>query len=242
VTDLLDRAIAAHGGLDRFNRFQTVSAHLVNGGRLWALKGRDVQGNPRLRVTVDLHREHASLAPFKRPNWRTDFTPERVAVETTEGAVVEERTHPRAAFAGHTLDTPWDDLDAIYFGSYTMWTYLTVPFSLSWAGFEAVEIDPWQEQGETWRRLRVRFPPRIASHSAEQTFYFGTDGRLRRHDYEVEIAGNTPAAHYVSDYQDVSGIAVPTTRRVFLRQPDNTPRPDPVLIAIDLSDIRFASG
>ncbi len=39
MTDLLDRAVAAHGGLDRFNQFKTVSAHLVLGGRLWALKG-----------------------------------------------------------------------------------------------------------------------------------------------------------------------------------------------------------
>src|SRR5215471_13481264 len=124
ITDLLDLAVAAHGGLDRFNQFKTVSAHGVLGGRLWALKGQDrVLSN--VRVTVDLHREHASLAPFKLPNQRTAFTPQRVAVETTEGAVVEERTNPRAAFAGHTLDTPWDDLHFLYFGSYALWTYLT---------------------------------------------------------------------------------------------------------------------
>jgi hypothetical protein len=63
---------------------------------------------------------------------------------------------------------------------------------------------------------------------------------LRRHDYELEIAGNTPAAHYVSDYQDVTGIMLPTKRRVFIRQPDNTPALDSVVISIDLSDIRFA--
>jgi hypothetical protein len=85
----------------------------------------------------------------------------------------------------------------------------------------------------------VKFPPYIASHSNEQTFYLGDDGLLRRHDYEVEIIGNTPAAHYVSDYKDVSGIMMPTKRRVFIRQPDNTPALDTVLISIDLSDIRF---
>jgi len=237
----LDLAVAAHGGLDRFNQFKTVSAHLVLGGRMWALKGQEgVMSNVRIRVTVNLHREHASLAPFQLPNQRTAFTPQRVAVETTEGAVVEERTNPRAAFAGHTLQTPWDDLHFIYFASYAMWTYLTVPFSLTWAGFEVTEIEPWQEQDETWRRLKVKFPPHIASHSTEQIFYLGDDGLLRRHDYDVEITGNTPAAHYVSDYKDVSGIMMPTKRRVFIRQPDNTPALDPVLISIDLSDIRFA--
>src|SRR5215472_16706448 len=108
MTDLLALAVAAHGGLDRFNQFKTVSAHLVLGGLTWALKGQEaVMSNARIRVTVDLHREYASLAPFQLPNQRTAFTPERVAVETTEGAVVAERTQPRAAFAGHTLQTPW---------------------------------------------------------------------------------------------------------------------------------------
>ena len=240
MTNLLELAVAAHGGLDRFNQFKTVSAHLVLGGRMWSLKGWEaVLSNTRIRVTVDLHREYASLAPFQLPNLRTAFTPERVAVETTAGAVVKERTSPRAAFAGHTLQTPWDDLHFIYFASYAMWTYLTIPFSLSWAGFEVAEIEPWQEQGETWRRLKVKFPPHIASHSTEQTFYFGEDGVLRRHDYEVEISGNTPAAHYVSDYQDVSGIMIPTKRRVFTRKLDNSPALDTVLISIDLSEIRF---
>ena len=87
----------------------------------------------------------------------------------------------------------------------------------------------------------MKFPPHIASHSIEQTFYLGDDGLLRRHDYELEILGNAPgAAHYVSAYQDVSGILLPTKRRVFVRQPDNTPDLDTMLISIDLSDIRFA--
>ena len=96
-----------------------------------------------------------------------------------------------------------------------------------------------EEQAETWRRLKAKFPPHIASHSIAETFYFGDDGMLCRHDYDVEIAGNKPAAHYVSEYKDVSGIMIPTKRRVFLRRPDNTPALDLMPISIDLSDIRF---
>jgi hypothetical protein len=207
---------------------------------LWALKGQEeVTRNPLIRATVDLQREHACLAPFRLPNQRTDFTPERVAVETTEGAVVEERTNPRAAFAGHTVQTPWDDLDFIYFASYAIWTYLTLPFLCTWTGFDVAETEPWQEGFETWRRLKVKYPPYIASHSTEQTLYFGDDGLLRRLDYDVEISGSHPAAHYVYDFTEVSGIRLPTKRRVYTRQPDNTPVLDPVVIAIDLSDIRF---
>ena len=239
MNDLLARAVAAHGGLDRFNRFKTVSAVLAIGGALWLLKGQ-AGALSKVHVTVELDQEGVSFAPFKLPNQCAVFTPQRVAVETNEGAVVAERASPRAAFAGHGRETPWDDLHLIYFGGYAMWTYLTVPFSLTWAGFEAREIEPWQEQGETWRRLSVTFAPYLASHSAHQTFYFGADGLLRRNDYETEIAGNTPAAHYVSDYKDVSGIMVPTKRRVFLRQPDNLPALEMLTVSIDLSEIRFA--
>lgn len=111
--------------------------------------------------------------------------------------------------APETLSYPWRDLHSSGLTplfAYAEWTYLTIPFCLTWAGFAVAEIEPWQEQDETWRRLRVKFPPHIASHSIEQAFYLVKDGLLRRHDYEVEIIGNMPAPHYISDYQYVSGI------------------------------------
>jgi hypothetical protein len=69
-----------------------------------------------------------------------------------------------------------------------MWTYLTTPFSLSWSGFDLVELEPWQEGSEIWQRLSARFPSYLAPHSAQQTFYFDPNGLLRRHDYEVDVA------------------------------------------------------
>jgi len=62
---------------------------------------------------------------------------------------------------------------------------------------------------------------------------------FRRHDYDVEISGNATAAHYISDYKDVSGMMVPTKHRIYPRQQDNTPLLDLLLVSIDLSDIRF---
>jgi hypothetical protein len=47
-----------------------------------------------------LHEEHASVAPFGKPQWRTAFTADRVAIETVDGEVVQERLHPRASFDG----------------------------------------------------------------------------------------------------------------------------------------------
>lgn len=75
------------------------------------------------------------------------------------------------------------------------------------------------------------------SHSAVQTIYVDDAGLLKRHDYDVEIAGGTPGAHYISGYTDVQGIKIPTHRRIYPRQPDGQAMAEPLVVSIDLSDI-----
>jgi hypothetical protein len=232
-------AIDAHGGLDRWHRLKTLSARLLQGGVLWKLKGHDATLRD-VHVTVDLRKEWASHRPFERPNRHTSFQPDRVAIETDSGDVVEERVNPRESFKGHQLDTPWDNLQLAYFAGYAMWTYLNTPFLFAIPGVETEELQPWQENGEAWRRLRTTFPASIATHSAEQTFYFDRQGLLKRHDYEVDISGGTPAAHYVSELKEFSGIIVPTKHMVFGRQPDGKAVPTPLVVSIDLSEVEFS--
>jgi hypothetical protein len=238
MNDLLERVIAAHGGIDRWNRFSTVTATLVTGGGLWGMKGLAQDPAPR-EMTVTLHEETASVSPFGQPHWRTAFKPDHVAIVSTAGAVVRERPDPRASFAGHVMDTPWDPLHRAYFNGYAMWTYLTTPFFMAMPGFDVSEIEPWEEDGARWRGLRARFPDGIASHSKEQDFYFGDDFLLRRHDYRVDVAGGFPAAQYVHDIVEVQGLRFPTRRRAYLRGPDLQPIRDLLLVAIDLSNIRL---
>ena len=128
-----------------------------------------------------------------------------------------------------------------YFPNYMplMWTYLTAPFLFAMDGVATEELPPWHENGELWRRLKVAFPPSIATHGTIQTFYVGSDGLLTRHDYDADVLGGTLAAHYLHDYQEVSGVLVPTRRRVLGRMPDGTPAPSPLIVAIDLSDVEF---
>jgi hypothetical protein len=239
MNSLVQLTIDAHGGFERWQRFEHVSAHLRNGGVLWALKQQ--QGVlDEVNVRVALRREWASHSPFLKPDYRTSFEPHRVAIETTDEQVVEERLQPRDSFAGHGIETPWDRLQLVYFAGYAMWTYLTTPFLFAMDGVATEELEPWREDGETWRRLKVTFPQSIATHSTVQTFYVGSDGLLRRHDYDADVLGGSPAAHYVHEYQEFSGIRVPTRRRVLGRRPDGTPAPDPLIVTIDLSEVEFA--
>jgi len=239
MNQLATLAIDAHGGLDRWRRLKTVSAHLLQGGVLWKLKGQDGVLDD-VHLTVDLRKEWASHRPFGQPNRRSSFQPDRVAIETNDGNVVEERANPRESFKGHQFDTPWDTLQLAYFAGYAMWTYMNTPFLVALPGIETDELDSWQENGEDWRRLKVTFPKSIATHSAEQTFYFDHRGLLKRHDYEVDVAGGAAAAHYVSALIDVSGIVVPTKHTIFPRQPDGKPAPAPVVVSIEVSDIEFS--
>jgi len=239
VSDLLDTAIEAHGGLKRWNQLQTVSAHLTQGGALWALKGQPGVLDD-VSVTASLHEERASHRPFGAADRHSAFTPERVAIETDDGAVVEALDEPRASFAGHTQETPWSTLQLAYFAGTAMWTYLTQPFSFAMSGFETSELEPWVEAGHEWRRLHVGWPSYLATHSTDQTLYVDSNGLLARHDYDVEITGGTAAAHYLSDYGDVDGIRLPTKHRIFPRTPDGQSLTEPLIVSIDVSDVVFS--
>jgi hypothetical protein len=239
MNDLLETAIEAHGGLERWNQLDRVSARLAQGGLLWALK--DQAGVlDDVVVTASLHEERASHRPFGAPDRRSSFTPERVAIENDAGIVLEELPQPRASFAGHAPETPWSMLQLAYFAGTAMWTYLTQPFTFALPGFETNELEPWDEAGRRWRRLLVTWPGYLATHSTEQTLYFTSDGLLARHDYDVEISGGTNAAHYVSGYQEVAGIRLPTSHRIFPRTPDGQSLAEPLIVSIDLSEIAFA--
>jgi hypothetical protein len=53
------------------------------------------------------------------------------------------------------------------------------------------------------------------------------------------VLGNAPGLNYASDYRDVSGVMVPTKRRVFSYDDEKRKIPEPLLIAIDIREIAF---
>src|SRR5258708_31535315 len=87
--DLAQFAIEAHGGLERWKRFTTLSVHGINGGVLWGAKGKAGVLDD-VTITVDLRSEKVSHWPFGSPDRRSRFEPQRVALEKAKGEVVEE--------------------------------------------------------------------------------------------------------------------------------------------------------
>jgi hypothetical protein len=237
-TELLDTAIDAHGGRERWSAISSVRAEASITGAVWHLKGRpDVLKD--VVFTASTRRERLVM-DFPGLDKRSIFEPDRIVIETAAGDLRADRENPVRHFAGQTAETPWDDIDVAYFSGEALWTYLTAPFLFAQPGFEvSEETEPWHESGEDWRRLRVTFPDEIATHTREQLFYFGPDGLLRRHDYAVDILGGTAGANYALDYRDVDGIIVPTRRRIYGCEGNHTVVREPVLVAIDIGEIAF---
>ena len=239
MTSLLDTVLEAHGGLARWKSFERVDATMVSGGGFFALKGVLQDAEPR-QMTAWLHEEKSSVLPFGAADQRSMFTPDRIAIEKLDGTVLAERFAPRDSFAGHQMHTPWDPLHRAYFNGEALWTYLATPFLLAMDGVSVEEVAPWQEGDERWRVLRARFPGSIETHSQVQEFYFDDSFLLRRHDYQVNIAGGFPAAQLTSNHVRVDGLVLPTHRRAHIRGPDGRPVQDMLMVWIDLGDIRFS--
>ncbi|MEU3980656.1 hypothetical protein AB0F77_11175 [Streptomyces sp. NPDC026672] len=166
--------------------------------------------------------DHVVLDRFGAPDRRARYTPGRVDILDGSGAVIVGRDEPRRAFDDYSGGELWNETQAAYFAGYAFWTYLTVPFTLSWDGILSTEIEPWQENGEQWRRLRGEFPEHIVIHNSVQTLYFGDDFLLRRHDCSPDLLGSPLTAHYPAEYRTFDGFAFPTRRRMVRRTSDDS--------------------
>ena len=104
--ELLTKVLDARGGLANCDNASLNAEVIVLGGPFWTLRGwPDLE--PTLTVSMDAHREHITMAPLP---WRGrcsvfDVDPERLAIRTKEGRVVEQRNDPRSGFTPFDLQT-----------------------------------------------------------------------------------------------------------------------------------------
>src|SRR6202451_4678202 len=94
--ELLDLAVKAHGGLDRWNKVRAIRVAASITGAIWFVKGKgDFLKNVILtaetlaeRLTVD----------FPGQNKRAVFTPNRIVIETLDGTLLQARDNPEESF------------------------------------------------------------------------------------------------------------------------------------------------
>lgn len=167
----------------------------------------------------------------------------------SDGAVIESRENPRAAFEGHTLETPWDDLHFLYFCGYATYQYINWPYLLARTDISTKELEQHKESNQTWRVLEVTYPDQavFATHSKVQKYYVDENFILRRHEYAPGVLGGSLAAHYVFDPISVGGMTFPLLRHVVAVGPvgeNGSPEPmlqyDPDIDSCGVSESYFA--
>jgi hypothetical protein len=240
MSTLLEEVLAAHGGRQRWAAASRVSARVRSGGLLIRTR---VPGErfADYRVEAEVGEPYTTATPFPGAGRRGVFDHGEARIETDAGVVIGSRADPRPEFfgrAGLRRNLRWDALDSTYFAGYAMWNYLNTPYLLTREGIEASEIDPWTADEGLWRRLAVRFPEGLDTHSPRQIFYFDERGLLRRHDYVAEVVGRwARAAHLCTDHVEAGGLTFPTRRRVRPVGPGNRPLPGPTLVSLAISEI-----
>lgn len=236
---LLQEVLTSHGGIERWQAVTAISAQGTFGG---LLRSRfPGNGLATLDVRVQVERQRVVLNRFPNEGERGVFDNGDVRIETREGELMQARRNARTAFSGLSglrRNLRWDALDATYFAGYALWNYLSTPLLLTRPDVTTVDAGTWWESGQHWRRIEVRFPPHVHTHSPRQTFYVDTAGLIRRHDYVAQPVGRwARAIHYCDRHKIVDGLVISTRRRVVPRAPWGRAFPYPVLVSLEIDEI-----
>ena len=77
--NLLKDAIEAHGGVERWQRYNGVAVTLVTAGGLWDLKGANMLRTPR-RFKSEFRRQWTRETPFGAPGLSLTWTPKHAEI------------------------------------------------------------------------------------------------------------------------------------------------------------------
>jgi hypothetical protein len=235
---LLESALHASGGTDRWRQISRFTLHVsITGALLTAkcgtaqLKELAVEGSTRIQAVDITGFAGADLRALYRPDW--------VALEGPDGQQIERRQSTPGQFRGSLQAATWDQLQLAYYCGYLLWNYAALPFILTDPDFEIRELPESLEPSESLRRLSVVFPPRVVTHATAQTFYFDIQGHLHRVDYLAAHFGRTEIAQMFSAHQRFSGILVPTLSRLLTVGADGVPLAKAPLLDVEIFDAQF---
>src|SRR3984885_11237234 len=99
MSDLLEMAVDAHGGIERWNKFNTLRAELSISGAIWEVKQQPGLLSDKT-FEIQTKEERLSITPFYSSGLVAVFVPSRQTLETSDGTIVESRDDPEASFAG----------------------------------------------------------------------------------------------------------------------------------------------
>jgi hypothetical protein len=201
---VVDRAIEAHGGEARWRERSTLKATWTFRGMMFKLRFWESRLR-RLQAIISTREPRVEIDPFPRPGSTASFT------GAAEAIGANRRENPRASFDSLRSLLWWNEFEMLYFSSYVLWNYSQLPFLLLQPGLVLSDAGTTTgPTGERWDKVAVEFPAALPTHSPRQTFYFGPDGTLRRHDYFVAIMSRfARGARFIHRYHEVDGFKLP---------------------------------
>lgn len=232
ITELLAEVLAAHGGLERWQRLEYVTGTVRFGGLAFALRGQ-LPGRRVFRFHVSTRTPRTILDDYPRRGDAGTFEPDRVWLDS--GAT---RNLPADALRSWRRRLWWDRLDLLYFAGYALWNYLTLPFLLATPGIETSPGPPVRSGDATLRSLVARFPGNVPTHCPEQRFFADDTGRIVRHDYDPLLyASWAQASLQASDFATVGDFQFARRRIVKPRSDSGAVRDSPTLVWIRFDDL-----
>jgi hypothetical protein len=235
---LLEKALRASGGLDLWRLTRRFTLHMSITGSLCTARCSTAQLK-ELVVEGSTQTQALEITGFARADVRALYRPDRVALEGQDARRFRERQGSPEEFRNELKSTTWDELQLAHYCGYLIWNYIAIPFILADPDFKMRELRRDVARGDSLRRLRVKFPPRVVTHASEQTFYFDREGFLRRLDYPAAHEEHTQIAQMFSAHQRFSGILVPTLCRLLSIGANGVPVAKPSLLDVEIFDARF---
>ena len=215
---LLEQAMEAHGGLERWQKVNKISLNMTAGGLVFFIKGRSRYVNKPATADIYTRKQMTVFNPFgNKAELTGSYTPDHVWIENENSQVIAELREP-AVYRGLMKSLlPWDHLGQLYFTGYAVNHYFNLPFSLTRDGVVLKEIDPVTINNESCPGLHVTYPDNFVTHSKNEKIYFNPKGQIVRHDYTAEPVGPFAfGSHFSMDYFAVDGFIFAKTRRVYV--------------------------
>src|SRR6202790_905146 len=85
MNELLELALSAHGGLDRWKRIRSIDVSLIISGQLLEVKG--FPEHQHTKVTIDADQPRTVMEPYGGEGARGIYTPDRVWIGAREGGL-----------------------------------------------------------------------------------------------------------------------------------------------------------
>ncbi|HEY4311285.1 MAG TPA: hypothetical protein VGN12_17685, partial [Pirellulales bacterium] len=110
-------AIETHGGLERWARVHQISAAFAVSGPGFKQRGPNAEAVAALPmwVVADAREQKTTFEPFAAPGQKGIYRPDRTAIESYSGALVEGLDNPRDSLKKIALETAWSAPQVLYF-------------------------------------------------------------------------------------------------------------------------------